>query len=60
MEELRLLSNKINTYVKENWRRSMNEPAGILKYKFLDRKKTAFLPSVIVLPNDCFLIYFKN
>lgn len=36
MEELRLLSDKINTYIKENWRKSMNEPTGILKYKFLD------------------------
>lgn len=26
----------IKNFVKENWRKSMNEPAGCLKYKFLD------------------------
>lgn len=36
MNQLKILSNKINNYIRDNWRKSMNEPTGVLKYKFLD------------------------
>lgn len=42
MEELRLLSNKINTYVKENWRRSMNGPTEGCNNKIKVLKRNAY------------------
>lgn len=29
-------SNMLNEFIKSNWRKSLNEPSGILKHKFID------------------------
>ena len=36
MEELKVLHSRISAFIQENWRNSLKEPTGGLKYKFLD------------------------
>ena len=36
MKTLNEMHEQLAAYIKENWHRSMNEPTGVLKYKFMD------------------------
>lgn len=36
MEHLKTLHERIFSYIKTNWKSALNEPAGALKYKFMD------------------------
>lgn len=36
MDNIKKMNEELKNFIKEHWRKSMNEPTGILKYKFLD------------------------
>ena len=36
MDKLLKLHKEFSSFVKENWKKSLKEPVGYLKYKFLD------------------------